>query len=257
MGRGGQTTDVNSVPARRVSHVMADAASEKRELARAVDHTVLKAETTEDDVKALCAEARQFNTASVCVNGSRVTLAAAELAGSEVKVCSVIGFPLGAMSSQAKAAEAAQALSDGATEIDMVLNVGKLKDGDDEYVRSDIEAVRSAIGERGILKVIIESATLTDDEIVRACEASCQAGAEFVKTSTGFHSSGGATVEAVRLMKKTVGDRAKVKASGGIRTLADARAMREAGADRLGLSGTASILAELDGSEAEESSSSY
>lgn len=217
------------------------------ELAAVIDHTLLRPEATAAQIRRLCAEARELGVAAVCVNGSRVALAARELAGSDIAVCAVVGFPLGASATAGKVAEAADALASGATEIDMVADLGALKDEDDDAVQADISAVRSEIGERGILKVIIESAALSEEEIVRACELAVEAGADFVKTSTGFHPAGGASVQAVRLMRETVGERAQVKASGGIRTLADAEALLEAGADRLGLSGTVAVLGELEG----------
>jgi len=219
----------------------------RKEIAAKIDHTLLEPQATEEQIRELCREAREFGVAAVCVNGSRVGQAAGELVGSGIAVCTVVGFPLGAAASTGKAAEAVDAIARGAWEIDMVANIGLLKDGDDDAVFADISAVRHAIGDDGVLKVIIESAALTDDEIARACELAVEAGAEFVKTSTGFHPAGGASVEAVRLMRRTVGDRVQVKASGGIRTLADAEALLEAGADRLGLSGTVAVLGELEG----------
>lgn len=199
-----------------------------------IDHTILKADATEKDVRRLCDEARAYGFATVCVNSCWTALAAELLAGSGVGVTTVVGFPLGAMSTAGKAAETAAAVADGATEIDMVINIGRLKAGDDDFVRDDIAAVVKAAGDAGV-KVIIECCLLTDAEKVRACEASVAAGAAFVKTSTGF-STGGATVEDVRLMRATVGDRCKVKAAGGIHTSEEALAMIEAGADRLGCS---------------------
>lgn len=199
-----------------------------------IDHTILKADATEKDVRRLCDEARAYGFATVCVNSCWTALAAELLAGSGVGVTTVVGFPLGAMSTAGKAAETAAAVADGATEIDMVINIGRLKAGDDDFVRDDIAAVVKAAGDAGV-KVIIECCLLTDAEKVRACEASVAAGAAFVKTSTGF-STGGATVEDVRLMRATVGDRCKVKAAGGIHTREEALAMIEAGADRLGCS---------------------
>ena len=199
-----------------------------------IDHTILKADATEADVERLCAEAREYGFASVCVNSCWTARAAELLAGSGVGVTVVVGFPLGAMSTVGKAAETAQAVADGATEIDMVINIGRLKMGDDAFVQDDIAAVVKAAGSAGV-KVIIECCLLTDEEKVRACELSVAAGAAFVKTSTGF-STGGATVEDVRLMRATVGDRCKVKAAGGIHTREEALAMVEAGADRLGCS---------------------
>lgn len=201
-------------------------------LAGIIDHTMLKADAPRDVIVRYCDEAKQYGFASVCVNSCRVPLVAQELKGSGVKVCCVVGFPLGAMMTEAKAAETKYAVQAGAQEIDMVLNIGWMKDRDYEAVQKDIEAVRRA-AEGAVLKVIIETCLLTDEEKVRACELSVAAGADFVKTSTGF-STGGATAEDVALMKKTVAGRALVKASGGIRTHEDAVRLTEAGADRIG-----------------------
>ena len=209
-----------------------------------IDHTLLSANASASQIARLCAEAREYSFASVCVNSCRVAQAAALLADCPVKVCTVVGFPLGAMSSEAKAYEAKVAVADGADEIDMVINIGYVKDGDWKAVQDDIEAVRKAC-EGKVLKVILETCLLSDDEIVKACEVSLAAKADFVKTSTGF-STGGATTEAVALMRKTVGDRAGVKASGGIRNLETARAMVEAGASRLGCSSGVAIAKGLE-----------
>lgn len=203
------------------------------------DHTILKADATKDAVIRICKEAREHNFMSVCVNSYYTPLVAKELAGSDVKVCTVVGFPLGQMSTAAKAAETMLAVADGADEIDMVINVGALKDGDYEVVLSDIKAVKKACGE-ALLKVIIETCLLTEDEKKKACELSKKAGADFVKTSTGF-STGGATVEDVALMRCCVGEEMGVKASGGIRDKETAMAMIEAGASRLGTSATIAI----------------
>ena len=199
-----------------------------------IDHTNLKQDATETDIETLCDEARAFGFATVCVNSCWTARAAELLEDSNVGITTVVGFPLGAMSTVGKVAETAAAVADGATEIDMVINVGRLKAGDDGMVEQDIAAVVEAAGDAAV-KVIIECCLLTDDEKVRACEAAVRAGAAFVKTSTGF-STGGATVEDVALMRKTVGDRCKVKAAGGIHTREGALAMVEAGADRLGTS---------------------
>ena len=214
------------------------------ELAARVDHTLLKPESTPADVAALAEEATELGTYSICVSPSMLPLALP--AGSSVKIATVCGFPSGKHHSQIKAAEAAHAVADGAHEVDLVINLGAVKAGEWEDVQADIAAVRAAAPHPTVLKVIIESAALTDDEIVAACRASEGAGADFVKTSTGFHPAGGASVHAVELMAATVGDRLGIKASGGIRTAADALAMIEAGATRLGLSGTAAVLAGLD-----------
>ncbi len=199
-----------------------------------IDHTNLKQDATETDIERLCDEARAFGFATVCVNSCWTARAAELLEDSNVGITTVVGFPLGAMSTVGKVAETVTAVADGATEIDMVINVGRLKAGDDGMVEQDIAAVVEAAGDAAV-KVIIECCLLTDDEKVRACEAAVRAGAAFVKTSTGF-STGGATVEDVALMRKTVGDRCKVKAAGGIHTREEALAMVEAGADRLGTS---------------------
>ncbi|HON88296.1 MAG TPA: deoxyribose-phosphate aldolase [Spirochaetia bacterium] len=215
----------------------------KASLARTIDHTVLKAIATEQQIKELCAEAKTYNFASVCVNPCWVPLCAKELASTKVMVCTVIGFPLGANATEIKAAEAKLAVEQGAHEVDMVINIGAAKSGDWKTVEYDIREVIRAAG-KATVKVIIETCYLTDDEKVKACEAAKRAGAHFVKTSTGF-GTGGATVEDVRLMKKTVGDALKVKASGGIRTYHDAIKMLEAGADRIGASSSVSIISEL------------
>lgn len=212
-------------------------------LARYVDHTLLKPEATADDVTALALEATDLGTYSICVSPSMLPIAMP--AGSGVKIATVCGFPTGAHHSEIKAAEAAHSVADGADEIDMVINLGEVKAGAWTAVEADIAAVRAAAPAPTVLKVIIESAALTDDEIVAACRASESAGADFVKTSTGFHPAGGATVRAVELMAATVGERLGVKASGGVRTAHDALAMIDAGATRLGLSGTAAVLAGL------------
>jgi deoxyribose-phosphate aldolase len=214
------------------------------EVAHLIDHTLLKPEATVQQIAQLCHEALLYNFASVCLNPTHVKLAAQLLKNSDVKVCTVIGFPLGATSTPAKVFETEQALNDGATEIDMVINIGALKGGDDALVEQDIAGVVHAAHRRGALcKVIIETALLTDEEKVRACRLAKQAGADFVKTSTGF-SSGGATIEDVALMRRTVGPGLGVKASGGIRNLADAQNMIAAGATRLGASAGVKIVQE-------------
>lgn len=209
-------------------------------LAGMFDHTCLRADARRADIRQLCAEAVRFGCAAVCVNPRWVEQADAQLTGTEVRVCSVVGFPLGATSSRAKAVEAERAVRDGATEIDMVLDVGGLLDGRHASVRSDIEAVRRAAGD-AVLKVILETAYLDTDQVRTSCRLSVDAGAEYVKTSTGFGPAG-ATPEVVRLMRETVGPERGVKASGGIRDLATAMAMIEAGASRIGASATVSIL---------------
>ncbi len=214
------------------------------QLNRYIDHTMLKANATRADIEKLCQEAKQHEFASVCVNTCFVPLAAELLEGSEVKVCCVVGFPLGAMSTPAKAFEAQWAVEHGAQEVDMVLNVGAMISGEEEIVLRDIEAVVQAAHPKAIVKVILENCLLNDEQKIRACKLCVQAGAEFVKTSTGF-SSGGATVEDVALMKRAVDGRAKVKAAGGIRTRQQALAMIEAGADRIGASAGIAICAEV------------
>lgn len=209
-----------------------------------IDHTILKANATRAQVVKLCDEATEHEFASVCVNSCWVPLCAERLAGTDVNVCTVIGFPLGAMSTAGKAAEAAAAVADGADELDMVINVGWLVAGEDDLVRDDIAAVVAA-AEGRCVKVIIETCLLTDEQKVRACELSVEAGATFVKTSTGF-STGGATVHDVELMAKTVAGRCKVKASGGIHTAAEAQAMIDAGANRIGTSSGIAIVSGLE-----------
>lgn len=215
------------------------------EFVRLVDHTLLSAEATEADVVATADEGRRLGTAAVCVNGYWVSTVASVLAGSDTVTCAVVGFPLGAMVGKAKAVEAAFAVEHGAAEVDMVLNVGLLRSGRLVDVEADIAAVRRAIDPSTCLKVILETAVLTDEQIQEACRVAEWAEADFVKTSTGFHPSGGATVAAVTLMRETVGDRLGVKASDGIRSLSDVTAMLDAGATRLGLSRTASVVEEL------------
>ncbi len=214
-------------------------------LAKYMDHTLLKPQATAADIDRVVEEAKSYGCASVCVNPYWVDRVARGLAGTDVKTCTVVGFPLGATTTTDKVAETRTALANGADEIDMVVNVGALKGGDDDAVRADIAAVAEPVHMAGaLLKVIIETCLLTDDEKRRACTLSLEAGADYVKTSTGF-STGGATVADVALMRETVGDAAGVKASGGIRTLADAEAMIAAGASRLGVSAAVSILNEL------------
>ena len=211
-----------------------------KELARFIDHTLLKPEATPSQIKKLCEEAKKYSFASVCVNPTNVALAAKLLDGSVVKVCTVIGFPLGANTSFVKAAETRDAVANGATEIDMVINVGALKAKNYDQVESDIRAVVEAAG-GNLVKVIIETCLLTDDEKVKACELSKKAGADFVKTSTGFNKSG-ATPEDIALMRKTVGAKMGVKASGGVRDTEAALAMIKNGATRIGASASIAII---------------
>ena len=216
------------------------------QLAKYMDHTLLKADATLDGIDRVVAEAKQFGCASVCVNPFWVPYVARLLDGSGVATCTVVGFPLGASSTASKVFETTDAIANGADEIDMVINIGELKAGHAELVREDIRAVAEATHAGGkLLKVIIECCLLTDDEKRLACLLCAEAGADFVKTSTGF-STGGATVADVALMRECVGPDFGVKAAGGIRTLADDYAMIEAGASRRGVSAAASILAELD-----------
>ena len=204
------------------------------------DHTILKADAGEQAVIKICEEAKEHGFMSVCVNSYYTAFAAKQLKGTDVKVCTVVGFPLGQMNTKAKAFETACAVADGAREIDMVINVAALKDGKYDIVLEDIKAVKAACGE-ALLKVILETCLLTKEEIVKACELCVEAGADFVKTSTGF-STGGATAEDISLMRKTVGPDIGVKASGGVRDSKTAVSMVEAGASRIGASATIAIL---------------
>ena len=201
---------------------------------RMIDHTLLAPDATESQIKKICDEAKEHHFASVCVNPSWVSFCAKELKGTDSKVCTVIGFPLGATSTKSKEEELKQAIADGAEELDMVINIGKLKDHQDEYVENEIHALKQLCGNL-VLKVIIETCLLTDEEKVRVCLLAKKAGADFVKTSTGF-SKGGATKEDVALMRKTVGPEMGVKASGGVRTREDMENMIKAGATRIGTS---------------------
>lgn len=217
----------------------------RSELARMVDHTLLKPEATSADVAALCAEANDLGVFSVCISPSFLPLAEGLLAPS-VATCTVVGFPSGKHHAGIKAAEAARAVADGADEVDMVIDVGAARAGDWAIVEDEVAAVRSASTGK-LLKVILETAALTDDQIVRACQICADAGADYVKTSTGFHPAGGASEHAIALMAATVGGRLGVKASGGIRTASAALALVAAGATRLGLSGTRVVLDGLEG----------
>ncbi|WP_270179336.1 deoxyribose-phosphate aldolase [Alkalihalobacillus sp. CinArs1] len=212
-----------------------------QELANMIDHTALKPDTTREQVEKLCQEAREFNFASVCVNPTWITLAADMLKGAEAKVCTVIGFPLGATTTETKAFETKDAIEKGATEVDMVINIAELKAGNDDYIVNDINAVVEAAKGKALVKVIIETCLLTDEEKKRACELAVKAGTDYVKTSTGF-STGGATPEDIKLMRETVGPEIGVKASGGVRDLAGAQAMIDAGATRIGASAGVKIV---------------
>lgn len=210
-------------------------------IAKYIDHTLLKADAKKDQVEQLCHEAKEYGFASVCVNPTWVKLASKLLEGTEVKVCTVIGFPLGATTPETKAFETKNAIENGATEVDMVINIGALKSGDYNLVEEDIRAVVEAAKGRALTKVIIETSLLTDDEKVKACELSVKAGTDFVKTSTGF-STGGATAEDILKMRQAVGPTLGVKASGGVRNAEDARKMIEAGATRIGASSGIAIV---------------
>jgi len=215
-------------------------------IASMIDHTLLKPEATEEMIEKLCYEAKENGFAAVCVNPFYVRKAKELLKGTDVKVATVVGFPLGANVKEVKAYETKKAIEDGAEEIDMVINIGALKNSDYETVKEDIEAVVEEAKGKAIVKVIIETCLLTDEEKVKACELSKKAGAHYVKTSTGFNGSG-ATVEDVKLMKKTVGDSMKVKASGGIRDYETAKAMIDAGASRIGASSSLKIIQGIKG----------
>ncbi len=213
-----------------------------KSLARKIDHTILKPEATSKEITSLCEEAKKYNFASVCVNSSFVPMCADLLKGTDVKVCTVIGFPLGAVTTEVKRFEAEQAIYNGAQEIDMVINVGRLKEGNYDYVFNDVKEVASVAKKNSaICKVILETALLTDEEKVKACVICKNAGANFVKTSTGF-SKGGATAGDVALMKYVVGSGIGVKASGGIRSKEDAEKMIASGADRIGASASVAIV---------------
>lgn len=221
-----------------------------KSLGSMIDHTLLKADATKEEIITLVNEAKEYQFASVCVNPTWVETAANLLKGSEVKVCTVIGFPLGANTPEVKAFETKNAIENGATEVDMVINVGALKDQDLELVERDIKAVVQAAKGKALTKVIIETALLTEQEKVTACEIAVKAGTDYVKTSTGF-STGGATVEDIKLMRKTVGPDIGVKASGGVRDQKTALAIVEAGATRIGASAGIAIV------KGEESNATY
>jgi deoxyribose-phosphate aldolase len=210
-------------------------------IAKMIDHTLLKADATKAQIVKLCEEAKQYGFASVCVNPTWVATAAELLKGTDVKVCTVIGFPLGANTTETKAFETKNAIENGAKEVDVVINIGALKDGNDDLVERDIRAVVDAAKGKALVKVIIEACLLTEEEKVRACQLAVKAGADYVKTSTGF-STGGATPEDVALMRKTVGPNIGVKASGGVRDMQSAEAMIQAGATRIGTSSGVSIV---------------
>ncbi|NRG45412.1 deoxyribose-phosphate aldolase [Bacillus sp. CRN 9] len=210
-------------------------------IAKMIDHTLLKADATKEQIEKLCAEAKEYGFASVCVNPAWVKLSSDLLADTDVDVCTVIGFPLGASTPETKAFETKNAIENGATEVDMVINIGALKSGQADLVEKDIQAVIEAAKGKALTKVIIETCLLSDDEKELSCELAVKAGADFVKTSTGF-STGGATASDIALMRKTVGPDIGVKASGGVRSAEDAQAMIEAGATRIGASSGIAIV---------------
>ena len=210
-------------------------------IAKYIDHTLLKPEATTENIKKVCDEAKEFGFYSVCVNGSNVPFVAEQLRGTDIKVTAVVGFPLGAMTTETKVFETTNAIENGANEIDMVINIGALKERKDELVFNDIRSVVNAANEKAIVKVIIETSLLNKEEKILACQLSKQAGAHFVKTSTGF-STGGATVEDIKLMRETVGPELGVKASGGVRDIIIAQQLISAGATRLGASASVDIV---------------
>ena len=216
---------------------------EHKDIYKMIDHTLLKQDATSEEIKKLCKEALEYNFASVCVNPTNVELAAKILNGSLVKVCTVIGFPLGANTTKIKVLEAKDAIENGATEVDMVINIGRLKDKDYDYVKKDIEVVVNEVKGKALIKVIIETCLLTDEEKVIACKLASEAKADFVKTSTGF-STGGATPFDVKLMRETVGENMGVKASGGVRTSEYAKELIKNGANRIGASASIKICTE-------------
>lgn len=220
------------------------------QLAKMIDHTLLRADATQNEMAKLTEEAKQYQFASVCVNPGWVAYAAEQLQGTGVDICTVIGFPLGASTSETKVFETKDAIAKGATEVDMVINISALKDGKDDVVEQDIRAVVEAAAGKALVKVIIETCLLTDEEKVRACQLAVKAGTDFVKTSTGF-STGGATPEDIALMRRTVGPDVGVKASGGVRSLEDMQKMIDAGATRIGASSGVKIM------QGEQSTTNY
>ena len=212
----------------------------KMKLSKYIDHTLLKADASKEAIRQLCREAKEYDFKSVCVNSGNIPLCKEELAGSDVLICTVVGFPLGACTTETKVFETKDAIAKGADEIDMVINIGRLKDNDMDYVTEEIRQLKEACGDK-VLKVIIETCLLTDEEKVRACEAILEAKADFVKTSTGF-STNGATFEDVKLLKDTVGDRCLIKAAGGVRSKEDFAKMIELGANRIGTSSGTKLI---------------
>ncbi|MFQ5988620.1 MAG: deoxyribose-phosphate aldolase [Candidatus Methylomirabilales bacterium] len=217
----------------------------RADIASRIEYTNLKPDTTEEGIVDLCRDASEHGFHAVCVNPCRVHIAVSALRGTPIHVCSVVGFPLGANASKLKAAEAAGAITDGAREIDMVMNIGWFKEGNRKLTEQDIRTVRAAVGDGTVLKVIIEAAVLSDPEKADAARLVIQAGGNFVKTSTGFHPAGGATVEDVKLLKSVVGSHAKIKAAAGIRDAKTVIQMIEAGADRIGTSAAVAIIGEI------------
>ena len=213
----------------------------KAQIAKMIDHTILKAEATESEIIKLCKEAIHYDFASVCVNPSMVPVAAKELKGTHVKVCTVIGFPLGATTTEVKVFETKDVIEKGATEVDMVINVGKLKERNLEYVKNDIKAVVEAAKGKALTKVIIETCLLTEEEKISMCKAVTEAGADYIKTSTGFGTAG-ATIEDIRLFKKHIGPNVKMKAAGGVKTIADLEMFINEGCDRIGTSSAVNML---------------
>jgi len=211
------------------------------DIAKYIDHTILKPETKKEEIKKICEEAKEYGFFSVCVNGSNVAFAYDQLKGTDVKVAAVVGFPLGATTKEVKAFEAKQAIENGAQEIDMVVNVGAIKSNKYEVVKEDIKAVVEAAKGKALVKVILETCLLTDEEKIKVCQICKEVNADFVKTSTGF-STGGATVHDIKLMRETVGSDMGVKASGAVRTTEDAKAVIEAGASRIGASSSIAIV---------------
>jgi deoxyribose-phosphate aldolase len=218
------------------------------ELNRMIDHTLLKPDATSEDIRRVCDEAKRYKFFSVCVNTHYVPLVFSELNGTDIKVCSIAGFPLGAMETKVKAYEAERAILEGASEIDMVLNVGSFKSGEEEFTKDDIAGVVAACSGQAIVKVIIEAALLSDEEKIQACKLAVEGGASFVKTSTGFGPPG-ANVKDVRIMREAVGPEIGVKASAGIRTAKFALELVEAGANRIGTSAGVAIMEELKGAQ--------
>ena len=212
-----------------------------KELANIIDHTLLKADATQAEIIKLCAEAKEFNFASVCVNPSMVKLASEELKGCDVDVCTVIGFPLGATTSEVKAFEVKNTIENGATEVDMVINIGKLKDRDLEYVKNDIKAVVDAAKDKALVKVIIETCFLTEEEKIAMCKCVTDAKADYIKTSTGFGTAG-ATIEDIKLFKQHIGENVKIKAAGGVKTVEDLEMFINEGCERIGTSSAINLI---------------